>query len=240
LTENKGASAASLHASNPKALVGKRISVEGKGLGKVVSMVKSFGRATKHKVLFDDGLEQTLLLEREGKRGGVHFQVLEQLDTDNSMLIISEVDEVVLYCLEHSIAYPNPQQVENAMRRCYGLPVKHAPPPMPPMPTEAWGAVKAFCECRELHNALSVLRPEEEDFATKIERLLECCSIGVADQRRYIQMLEVSGHTDEKAWISLTQMNVGELKLQFRMKDSHAKRFASEVVGEQRRLESRP
>eukprot|EP00937_MAST-01D_sp_MAST-1D-sp2_P007777 g7777.t1 len=51
--------------SSGKALLNERIEVPGKGKGTVVDIAKSLGRATKHVVLFDSGVRETVHLSKD-------------------------------------------------------------------------------------------------------------------------------------------------------------------------------
>ena len=72
--------AAALRALDPDALIGKRIGVHGR-VGKVMSTVSGYGRATKHKVQWeDDKKEENLQLQKEGKKGGEAFTLLDDVE----------------------------------------------------------------------------------------------------------------------------------------------------------------
>jgi len=77
--------AAALRALDPEALIGKRISVHGR-VGKVMMTVSGYGRATKHKVRWeDDNKEENLQLQKEGKKGGEPFTLLDGVEVGSDV-----------------------------------------------------------------------------------------------------------------------------------------------------------
>jgi hypothetical protein len=65
--------------AEPRALIGWRISVPGKGTGVVLDIKKRLGRTTQFKVQFEDGKLEFLKLKRSSNKGNVPFSPLGKL-----------------------------------------------------------------------------------------------------------------------------------------------------------------
>ena len=63
-------------AINPSMLIGWQINVKGRGMGLILDMKKSFGRTTKFKVQFENGVVKMLSLKRSDKKGDVPFSLI--------------------------------------------------------------------------------------------------------------------------------------------------------------------
>ena len=70
-------------------LVGARVDVAGKGPGKVENFTKAFSGGSLHRITFDDGSKDTILLARlklGSPNGGAEFTVLEAAEPKPSLL----------------------------------------------------------------------------------------------------------------------------------------------------------
>ena len=65
--------------NNPSALIGWQIQVHEKGMGIVLGIKKSLGRATKFKVQFDSGETDFLSLKRSPTKGCTYFSPVKKM-----------------------------------------------------------------------------------------------------------------------------------------------------------------